>query len=575
MFANKSIPNMKKYSIFLLLIIFFVACEEDEKIETVVAPPPTVNNGPIDFSSNPLIFSPTKSNTQKVVLVSNDTTPLQYSIIDQPDWVFLGQMNGVIYDLHDFYVSIDQNRSYPFGILKDSIEFFTRVGRSYLEVRYVNGDGDQVLHEDTIFISALSDTTRMQLYNNTLSSIDFNLNAPAEIMVNPANGNIGAGSSESVLLTANRNSIPDSTVYYNITLNHGTVSKTIVVKVETFKEDKIILNGNVIDAEYDNSHNKLYYITSNPAAIVQFDPNTKLSSSTSLNNIPLCLSLSNSGNYAVVGNDGNATFLNLQTMSVISNFNTGVRAADIMLKDSSYAYVLPKNGQHVRMSCINLQNNYFQSSHIGSTIYQNARGKLHPTQQAIYTVANDVSPIDLDKFNISGGTASYLYDSPYHGTYNFGGDLWFSTNGSRIFTRGKAVVSASTSSNIDMVYSGTISLNIPASIKGNRSDWEFEIRHINVAQRGKMVIVAEDDFTNINDKIINQVYIHHESNLQYERRIETEDFAVPDFTLNQYTYYPAEPYFAFYTANINEVLIITKATNSGLSQQFAIELVTY
>ena len=180
-----------------------------------------------------------------------------------------------------------------------------------------------------------------------------------------------------------------------------------------------------------------------------------------------------------------------------------------------------------------------------------------------------------DKFNISGGTASYLYDSPYHGTYNFGGDLWFSTNGSRIFTRGKAVVSASTSSNIDMVYSGTISLNIPASIKGNRSDWEFEIRHINVAQRGKMVIVAEDDFTNINDKIINQVYIHHESNLQYERRIETEDFAVPDFTVNQYTYYPAEPYFAFYTANINEVLIITKATNSGLSQQFAIELVTY
>ncbi|MEO0602547.1 MAG: PKD domain-containing protein, partial [Myxococcota bacterium] len=81
----------------------------------------------------------------------------------------------------------------------------------------------------------------------------------------------------------------------------------------------------------------------------------------------------------------------------------------------------------------------------------------HPTQEAIYGADNGLSPSDIEKYDISGGTAAVMYDSPYHGDFAMCGDLWFTNGGERIVTRCGNVFRATADQNTDMNYNGMLS----------------------------------------------------------------------------------------------------------------------
>lgn len=558
---------------FLCFISILYSCKKETEIKYVtktVTERPSAATEVMFFSENPLVFVKGETNQKKVVITSSDTV-LEYSVISVPNWVLNYNQNGFIYGLHDFIVTIDTFKTFPYGVSIDSIEFYTIYGKSSLEIQFINGVGEQIVVTDTIDIGELTNKTDFSFFNRTQDSIPYSLNSSSELTLDPTSGVLQSFKSQKINVTINRSKITQDTVYFYIDINFNNEKKTVVVRVLSFFENKLHLQGNVIDAAYDHKRKKLYYINNNPNQLVEFDPATKKSNILNLSNTPIYISLSSSGNYAAIANDGNATLVNLNSFSVINTFTTGARPYDIILKDSAFVYIFPEVGGHVKVQCIDLQNNYNILKSNGRSIYEKCKAALHPTQDAIYTADNGVNPADVTKVDVSNDTATVLYDSPYHGDYDLGGDLWITKNGNRLITRGKTVLQTTTTKSTDMIYSGSIQLNIPKRLRDGDPISYFGIRSLDEDSKNDKIVIAA--YNTRGSIAINQVYLHKTSTLQYLQSVNLENFVVPNTASGQYDYYNAEPFFTFFTGYGDEILVLTKGTGSGLSNPWGLELI--
>ena len=61
-------------------------------------------------------------------------------------------------------------------------------------------------------------------------------------------------------------------------------------------------------------------------------------------------------------------------------------------------------------------------------------GKFNTAVNAIYGTRDRLSPSDIQEYDISTVPITRQFDSPYHGDYSVFGPVWFSPDGSRIYT---------------------------------------------------------------------------------------------------------------------------------------------
>ena len=92
----------------------------------------------------------------------------------------------------------------------------------------------------------------------------------------------------------------------------------------------------------------------------------------------------------------------------------------ILFHDLFFQY--GKSNSINRSPCISLATGE-ETTSSGYSIYAGTVAKLHPGGKAMYGADNGISPSDIEKYDIQSGTASVLYDSPYHGDYAMCGDL--------------------------------------------------------------------------------------------------------------------------------------------------------
>jgi len=86
------------------------------------------------------------------------------------------------------------------------------------------------------------------------------------------------------------------------------------------------------------------------------------------------------------------------------------------------------------------------------TIRHYSRVTLHPSETRVYTADIDVSPSDIERYDVSGGTITRAWDSPYHGQHRMGGNVWASPLGDRLVTRGGDLFTSALAQAEDMVY---------------------------------------------------------------------------------------------------------------------------
>jgi len=123
---------------------------------------------------------------------------------------------------------------------------------------------------------------------------------------------------------------------------------------------------------------------------------------------------------------------------------------DIVLTNSAWAYLFPGNEQGTNIHAINF--NSREDKPAWGSVYSNSFAKLHPGGHHIYAATTNSSPSDFLNFEINDGIVSEGRDSPYHGDYDFGGDLWFADDGEKVFARSGNVFSTSDDPSKDLIF---------------------------------------------------------------------------------------------------------------------------
>ncbi|HEU4629092.1 MAG TPA: hypothetical protein VFS08_05080 [Gemmatimonadaceae bacterium] len=215
------------------------------------------------------------------------------------------------------------------------------------------------------------------------------------------------------------------------------------------------LDHRVVDAEYAASANVIVTVSANPSRLTIVDPEAKTQHAIDLAQVPLAVGVDPAGTHAAVSHDGWLSYVNLQTRTVERVYPMTSVGGDVVLAGNGFAYVFPRADQWVDARSIELATgNETLSPWPGP--YAGARIRLHPSGEYLYSASNGLSPSDFEKYDLRGGTATRLYDSPYHGDYEFGGDVWISGDGTRLFARSGNVFRSSPVSTEDMTFAGRL-----------------------------------------------------------------------------------------------------------------------
>jgi hypothetical protein len=281
------------------------------------------------------------------------------------------------------------------------------------------------------------------------------------------------------------------------------------VALKNYDEDIIIVDFSVLDAEYDINNDVWVAISRNPSQLHVIDASEKTMESVSLQVVPQCVSVRPDGAYAVVGHNAWLTRVNLSTPAAETPVPITTDANDVVLAQNDFAYVFPKGSGSHNLRSVELPGG--TETQDQKSIYSGMIARLHPSGNSIYAADNGISPSDVEKFDISTGSAVYEYDSPYHGEYAFSGNLWFSNDGSEFIARTRYVFNASPDSLSDMVYAGALSVNriVEWAVQSPTND-KWYVSH-----------------TNWNDEVSNEVNIY-DTFFQFESFLSVPD--VPNLT---------------------------------------------
>ena len=404
-----------------------------------------------------LSFTSSRTTGQIVLSVIPQFNNLQWRVTYIPNWLSVSPASGFV-DGIPIIVTALTSTLLP-QTLNDKIVITTTTGQVEIPVSLTitNSIAIQVTPSPLVF-DYDENSKPVTIKNNSNQTVNWQLEPSASYFnIAPNSGTLNANQSSNLTLTLNRTTLDSKTYSEILSLKlAGVKISDIPVSINNFKEEKWILSGAIIDAEYDRIGNNLVVIIGNK--LFKLKPETKTADSVLLPLTGTCVSVGMNGQYAVVGHDGWISLVDLAAMRVDRTYPVSANALDVVLGPNNWAYVFPKVDQWQNIRCINLLTGT-EMLNTGRQIYAGTKAKLHPSGNYIYGTNNGVSPSDAEKYDIQNGQANFLYDSPYHGQYAFSGDLWMSDDGSRMFTRGRNVFWLTTSQSSDMIYAGSVDGN--------------------------------------------------------------------------------------------------------------------
>ncbi|MDP1825519.1 MAG: PKD domain-containing protein [Archangium sp.] len=216
-----------------------------------------------------------------------------------------------------------------------------------------------------------------------------------------------------------------------------------------------VLSHRVVDAEFSRALDRLITVSASPNQLHLYDPVTHTTQDVALSITPTAVSVSPNGLQAAVGHDGWISLVDLSTRAVTRTLQVTCDVEDVVLAANGWVYGFPRRDQWETIRAVNVMSGVEVLS-TGRSIRAGTLARLHPGGTAIYGANNGLSPSDIEHYDLGTGPIVSIYDSPYHGTYPMGGNLWFTEDGDRIFTRGGSVFWASSVSAMDMTYAGSL-----------------------------------------------------------------------------------------------------------------------
>lgn len=232
---------------------------------------------------------------------------------------------------------------------------------------------------------------------------------------------------------------------------------------------------NVVDAEYSTALDAIVLVSTNPSTLHIYDPVAASDRPVALPSTPVAVSVGPDGKQAAVVYDGFVSLVDLTAANVVTTVETTCDAFDVVLAGNGLAYVFPNTDQWVDIHSID----FSKKSEVGVTsgigIYEKTYAKLHPNGTTLYGSTNQLSPSQLEEYDISTGPATVKVGvgaGPDFGQHEACGNVWMSLDGERIFSACGNVFHASLNAAEDLHYAG--SLNTTSAAKSSTTSIMFQ-----------------------------------------------------------------------------------------------------
>ncbi len=160
--------------------------------------------------------------------------------------------------------------------------------------------------------------------------------------------------------------------------------------------------------------------------------------------------------YGFDDHEGYIGEIDLSTGELTRTFRINEDPWDIVVTDSGFLVVSSGAGQWDEIRSYDLDTEV----NVGTSfIRHRSYLALHPSQTRIYAANTDVSPSDIERFDLdpSTGTLTARGDSPYHGDHPMGGNVFAHPNGQYLITRDGGVYTSTLDRATDMRYVLTLS----------------------------------------------------------------------------------------------------------------------
>jgi hypothetical protein len=205
------------------------------------------------------------------------------------------------------------------------------------------------------------------------------------------------------------------------------IKVTIQVVFQVIAGISYTIEGEVIDAEFCKNNGLLVIATKNPNRLY-FSNQGKPVTIMNLNTIPVCLTISETGDFvAMVSSNADLNLINPETQSITKIIPTGIVASDIALGNNDWAYITPKQDNSYYLRSINLKTGQ------GLTGKAWVRGisylKKVPGKNVLLGTRVGWSPDGLMVLDISKGLPRDTINEYHMDTWKF----WLSENGDRMF----------------------------------------------------------------------------------------------------------------------------------------------
>ena len=510
---------------------------------------------PAQFSLPDTLTFPDGVDTKTLTFKNTDDKSLDYCILKSSYYISTYPSEGRLMPGEQVEIKVNIERDYLNG--DENLHFLIN-GQSYFVTIILENLSYSI--DEELFVGPDTESATLNISNTGNIGFAYSVEAATNHITLPSNtsGSLAPYQGTDITVSIDKEAIlADHTEpSLNVTID-GTV-----VNVPIVFEKKQMLSKDIIDAEYSKAKDMIVFIASDLTLNI-YDAATKTTDEVTLPYVPTCVSISPDGTKAVVGHDAHLTYINLETKQILTENDISCYASDVVLAPSGWAYAFPRTDQweHIRCIDVTIQNSA-EHLHTGYEIRGGTMAKLHPSGKYIYGISNNISPSDIEKYDIRSGTANYLYDSPYHGDYAMGGNLWFTEDGSRIISQCGTVFKSSEIEDLDIMYNGKITLE-SGSYYNKRIEF---IDHLELSK--SFYIIPQGEY--YQDPNPPFLYIYNSDNLTLKSKKTLESYYVTD-SYGEVTVYPAEPYFVFANSNGEEVYVLTKAVGSGLIHEWAIQ----
>lgn len=191
--------------------------------------------------------------------------------------------------------------------------------------------------------------------------------------------------------------------------------------------------------------------------------------------------------------------------------------------------------------------------------------KILPSLDYLYLADKGSTPDEITKFDGSDNPPTELYDSPYHGDYEFCGNLWINNLGNKIYTACGNVFNSSSNRSDDLVYAGNLVLSTSAQrtrvVSVAESGTKNEITVIENEQA--FIDHCDEGLTNVCSSPINfyekDTLALIDSNLLRRQQIGSQSYAVI-------------PKFIFYNNAGDKAYLLAESPESALPTSYLYEV---